>query len=236
MSSRACRRRSASSRRPPATTRARPSAPSPRSTTTCACSTRAPARRICPDHGLPLRAQSVSQMVDAVLALPEDTRLMVLAPVVRDRKGEFADLLADMQARGYVRFRIGATASRARSFEAGCAASAEEDREARYRRRRRPPARPARREAAPGRELRGRAAHRRRPRHRAADGRRRRRRSAARAPVQQQIRLPGVQLCAVGAGAAAVLVQLAGGRLPHLRRPGPGDGVRRPSAWWPSRR
>ncbi len=61
----------------------------------------------CPEHGLPLQAQNVSQMVDAVLALPEDTRLMVLAPVVRDRKGEFADLLQDMQARGYVRFRIG---------------------------------------------------------------------------------------------------------------------------------
>ena len=61
----------------------------------------------CPDHDVPLQAQSVSQMVDAVLALPEDTRLMVLAPVVRDRKGEFADLLQDMQARGYVRFRIG---------------------------------------------------------------------------------------------------------------------------------
>jgi excinuclease ABC subunit A len=45
-------------------------------------------------------------MVDAVLALPEDTRLMVLAPVVRDRKGEFAELFADMQAQGYVRFRI----------------------------------------------------------------------------------------------------------------------------------
>ena len=61
----------------------------------------------CPVHALPLQAQSVSQMVDAVLALPEDTRLLVLAPVVRDRKGEFADLLQDMQARGYVRFRIG---------------------------------------------------------------------------------------------------------------------------------
>ena len=61
----------------------------------------------CPDHGLPLAAQSVAQMVDAVLALPEDTRLMVLAPVVRDRKGEFVELFADMQARGYVRFRIG---------------------------------------------------------------------------------------------------------------------------------
>jgi excinuclease ABC subunit A len=61
----------------------------------------------CPDHGLPLQAQSVSQMVDAVLALPEDTRLMILAPVARDRKGEFEDLFADMQARGYVRFRVG---------------------------------------------------------------------------------------------------------------------------------
>jgi excinuclease ABC subunit A len=60
----------------------------------------------CPDHALPLRAQSVSQMVDATLALPEGTRLMVLAPVVRDRKGEFAELFADMQAQGYVRFRI----------------------------------------------------------------------------------------------------------------------------------
>jgi excinuclease ABC subunit A len=60
----------------------------------------------CPDHDLPLAAQSVAQMVDAVLALPEDTKLAVLAPAVRDRKGEFADLLAAMQAQGYVRFRV----------------------------------------------------------------------------------------------------------------------------------
>ncbi|MFN3295509.1 excinuclease ABC subunit UvrA [Caldimonas sp.] len=61
----------------------------------------------CPDHDLPLEAQSVSQMVDAVLALPEDTRVMILAPVVRDRKGEFVELFQDMQAQGFVRFRIG---------------------------------------------------------------------------------------------------------------------------------
>ncbi|MDQ2779157.1 MAG: excinuclease ABC subunit UvrA [Pseudomonadota bacterium] len=61
----------------------------------------------CPDHDVPLQAQSVSQMVDAVLALPEDTRLMILAPVARDRKGEFTDLFDTMRARGYVRFRIG---------------------------------------------------------------------------------------------------------------------------------
>ncbi len=60
----------------------------------------------CPDHHQPLQAQSVSQMVDMVLALPEDTKLMILAPVVRDRKGEHAELFADMQAQGYVRFRI----------------------------------------------------------------------------------------------------------------------------------
>ncbi|MBC7717743.1 MAG: excinuclease ABC subunit UvrA, partial [Pseudorhodobacter sp.] len=64
----------------------------------------------CPDHHVPLQAQSVSQMVDAALALPEGTRLMILAPVVRDRKGEFTELFADMQAQGYVRFRVnGAT-------------------------------------------------------------------------------------------------------------------------------
>jgi excinuclease ABC subunit A len=64
----------------------------------------------CPDHDLPLQAQSVSQMVDAALALPADTRLMVLAPVVRDRKGEFVELFSDMQAQGYVRFRVDGTA------------------------------------------------------------------------------------------------------------------------------
>jgi excinuclease ABC subunit A len=72
----------------------------------------------CPDHALPLRAQSVSQMVDAVLAWPEDTRLMILAPVVRDRKGEFVELFEDMRSRGYVRFRIGSGGAAPRVFDA----------------------------------------------------------------------------------------------------------------------
>ncbi|TAL24355.1 MAG: excinuclease ABC subunit UvrA [Aquabacterium sp.] len=72
----------------------------------------------CPDHHLPLEAQSVSQMVDAVLALPEDTKLMVLAPVVRERKGEHAELFADMQAQGYVRFRIGSAGKPRTVYEA----------------------------------------------------------------------------------------------------------------------
>jgi excinuclease ABC subunit A len=60
----------------------------------------------CPDHGLPLSAQTVAQMVDSVLALPEGTRLMVLAPIARERKGEFTEVFAELQAQGYVRFRI----------------------------------------------------------------------------------------------------------------------------------
>jgi len=60
----------------------------------------------CPEHGLPLAAQTVSQMVDAVLALPEDTKLMILAPVAREKKGEFTELFAQMQALGYIRFRV----------------------------------------------------------------------------------------------------------------------------------
>ncbi|CBW76109.1 Excinuclease ABC subunit A [Mycetohabitans rhizoxinica HKI 454] len=60
----------------------------------------------CPDHGIALQAQSVSQMVDAALALPEDTKLMILAPVVVNRKGEHAELFEQMQAQGFIRFRV----------------------------------------------------------------------------------------------------------------------------------
>ena len=60
----------------------------------------------CPDHGLALEAQSISQMVDHVLRLPEDTRLMVLAPVVAARRGEQAELLDELRAQGFTRVRI----------------------------------------------------------------------------------------------------------------------------------
>ncbi|OGA34789.1 MAG: excinuclease ABC subunit A [Betaproteobacteria bacterium RIFCSPLOWO2_12_FULL_64_23] len=60
----------------------------------------------CPEHALPLEAQSVAQMVDHVLALPEDARLMILAPVVAGRKGEQADLFAELRAQGFVRLRV----------------------------------------------------------------------------------------------------------------------------------
>jgi excinuclease ABC subunit A len=60
----------------------------------------------CPDHKLRLSAQSVTQMVDHVLTLPEDTRLMILAPLVVGRKGEQTELFEELRAQGFVRVRI----------------------------------------------------------------------------------------------------------------------------------
>jgi excinuclease ABC subunit A len=60
----------------------------------------------CPDHDTDLEAQTVSQMVDQVLAMPEGTRLMLLAPVVADRKGEHVQLMQDLMAQGFIRARI----------------------------------------------------------------------------------------------------------------------------------
>ncbi|WP_131783578.1 excinuclease ABC subunit UvrA [Legionella gresilensis] len=60
----------------------------------------------CPIHQLSLHAQTVSQMVDQVLALPADSKAMILAPVVRERKGEHLQLLQQLQAQGYIRARI----------------------------------------------------------------------------------------------------------------------------------
>ena len=60
----------------------------------------------CPEHQRPLEAQSVSQMVDTVLALPEDAKLMIVAPVIANRKGEQADLFSELRAQGFVRVRI----------------------------------------------------------------------------------------------------------------------------------
>ena len=60
----------------------------------------------CPDHGIPLEAQTISQMVDHVLSLPEGTRLMLLAPMVRNRKGEHLQLIDELRAQGFVRARV----------------------------------------------------------------------------------------------------------------------------------
>ena len=60
----------------------------------------------CPDHDVPLTAQTISEMVDKVLSLPEESKMMLLAPVVKNRKGEHVKLLDSLAAQGYIRARI----------------------------------------------------------------------------------------------------------------------------------
>ncbi len=62
-----------------------------------------------PATGLPIEAQSVSQMVDRVMAMPDGTRLLLLAPVVRDRKGEYRKELAELQRKGFTRVKVDGT-------------------------------------------------------------------------------------------------------------------------------
>ena len=63
----------------------------------------------CPEHGIPLEAQTISQMVDQVMALPDGARAMLMAPVVRNRKGEHAQLFDELRAQGFVRVRVDGT-------------------------------------------------------------------------------------------------------------------------------
>jgi excinuclease ABC subunit A len=63
----------------------------------------------CPQHGEPLEAQTVSQMVDQVLALPTGSKLMMLAPLIRDRKGEHLHIFNELKAQGFVRVRVNGT-------------------------------------------------------------------------------------------------------------------------------
>ncbi|MCF6189443.1 MAG: excinuclease ABC subunit UvrA [Cocleimonas sp.] len=60
----------------------------------------------CPEHGTELNAQTVSEMVDQIMALPKDSKLMMLAPVVRDRKGEHVQLFEELKSQGFLRVRI----------------------------------------------------------------------------------------------------------------------------------
>lgn len=60
----------------------------------------------CPEHNEPLTAQTIGQMVDQVLALPEDSKLMLLAPIIRGRKGEHAHIFQNLRAQGFIRVRI----------------------------------------------------------------------------------------------------------------------------------
>ena len=162
----------------------------------------------CPDHGEDLEAQTVSQMVDQVLALPEGSRLMLLAPVVQERKGEHLQLFDDLRAQGFVRARVDGEVCDLDEVRRSsiCAASTAStwwwtaSRCVTW---------PG---AAPGRVVRDRheARRRRRP-DRRLDGRP----GAGRAAVFRPLRLPGLQLQHRRAGTAPVLLQQPGRRLPE---------------------
>ena len=178
-----------------------------------------------PATGLPIESQTVSQMVDRALALPERTRLYLTAPVVRGRKGEYRKEIADYMKRGFQRLKIDGE-----FYEIADAPALDKklkhdievvvDRlvvRARH-------GEPARRELRDGAGA--------RRRHRGGRIRRSagRRRGAAAHPVLVEIRLSGLRLHHPRDRAAAVLVQQPVRRLPDLRRPRLGaDGRRR--AW-----
>ena len=87
-----------------------------------------------PATGLPIESQTVSQMVDRVLALPEGTRLYLLAPVVRGRKGEYRKELAELQKKGFQRVKVDGE-----FYEIGEVPAARQEVQARHRRGGRPP-------------------------------------------------------------------------------------------------
>ena len=99
-----------------------------------------------PATGLPIESQTVSQMVDRILALPEGTRLYLLAPIVRGRKGEYRKELAELQKKGFQRVKIDG-----KFYEIADAPGARQEAQARHRRRGRPRRRARRHRRAPGR-------------------------------------------------------------------------------------
>ena len=176
----------------------------------------------CPEHGEPLEAQTVTQMVDQVLALPEGERLMLLAPVVSARKGEYQRLIAELHAQGFVRARIdgaivragraagagpqeASTTSRWWSTASGCA----------------PDLRLRLAESFETALALSGGLARVAPIDRAGEER------APGADLLRQLRLPGLRLQHPGARAAALLLQQPGRGLPELRRAG-GGAVLRP--------
>jgi excinuclease ABC subunit A len=172
----------------------------------------------CPEHGITLAAQTVSQMVDAVLALPEDTKLMILAPLVVGRKGENLELFAELRAQGFVRVRVDG-----KVHEIDAVPKLDKNKKHTI-------------EVVVDRlkvraDAKQRLAESFETALRHADGRALavEMDSGQGTSVLRQVRLPGVQLRAARTGAAPVLVQQPDGRLPEMRRPRP-DHLLRPGA------
>ena len=172
----------------------------------------------CPICGRPIARQTPQQIVDRVLELEDGTRFQVLAPVVRGRKGEYGELLRELQTKGYSRARVDGTIVRLDEARRP-AARAEEVREARHRGDRRP-ARGEGHRPAPGDRLGGDRA---RPVRRRGHPRLRRPAGHRPAPGADVLRAPGLPVrrpVVRRVRAALVLVQLAVGGLPRLHRPG----------------
>ena len=166
----------------------------------------------CPDHPeQKLAAMTISQMVDATLALPEDTKLMILAPVVVNRKGEQLELFVELRAKGFVRVRvdgkvheIDAVPRLAKNTKHTIEVVVDRLKvRAEFKQRLAESFETALRHGD------GRAIVRR-------DGRPGR---GSGAPLLGEVRVPDLQLLAVRARAAALLVQQPDGRVPALRRP-----------------
>ena len=184
----------------------------------------------CPICGERVTAQTPQQIVDRLLELPEGTRYQVLAPVVRGRKGEYADLFKELQSKGFARARVDGEVVQLTEPP-----DAREEAQARHRGGHRPPRLPRGR-AAPAHRLRGdRARARRRPARRRA-GRRRHRRPQPRAAVLRAPRVPErPRAHARRDRAAHVLVQRAVRRLPRVHRHRLAASRSTPTWWSPTR-
>ena len=162
-----------------------------------------------PATGLPIESQTVSQMVDRVLALPEGTRLYLLAPIARGRKGEYSKEFAELQKKGFQRRQDRRQVLRDRR-----GADPRQEVQARHRRGGRPHRGAPRHRRAARRLLRdGARADRRRHRHRRV-----RRRDGEADDLLGEVRLPRVRLHHRGDRAAAVLLQQPLRRLSRMRR------------------
>ena len=168
-----------------------------------------------PATGLPIESQTVSQMVDAVMAMPEGSRLYLLAPIVRGRKGEYRKEFLDLQKRGFQRVKVNGEI-----YLVDEAPALDQEVQARYRRGRGPHCAGRRPGEPAGRFDR--------------DGARTGRRPAVRRECRQwrahdlfrQVRLPGLRLHHRRDRAPAVLLQQPVRRLPVLRRPRRAGGIR----------
>ena len=194
--------------------------------TTCGCCTRGWASRTARSAAGRSRGRRPQQIVDRVLELDEGTRFQVLAPVVRGRKGEYTELLRELQAQGVLPGPGGRRGGPAgQRGGAGEPARAEEVREAHHRGGGRPAGGEGVGPAAADRLGGDRA----RPVRRRGGARLRRPARGRPAPGADVLRASGLPVrrpVVRGARAAVVLVQLAVGRLPGLHRPGHPDGGR----------